>query len=191
MKTEDLSRLKNIFVPGRISIPTKSEWGLAVVLKEQDPSAKLRTVEIVNVPKDTLLISLHDVNPEAWLRGLLESASELGLFKCCDYILLSAHNTIFIELKSQKPDMGEVKKQLKSGTCLFTYCSSVLRQFYDINIPFPGVEGGNTKYILISSKSGEKRKFKDKPKYHNTPEKLFHYRVGNKEEARINYHSLI
>lgn len=193
MQSANLIRVKDAFVKDRVSVPVKSELGLTVILKEHDPHAKLRTVQIYNVPKDTLLINLHNVNPEVWLKGLLEASSGLGLLKCCDYVLLSVHDMIFIELKSRNPVMSEVKKQLKSGTCLFTYCSSVLGQFYNINIPFPGVGGDcNAKYVLVSSKGGgNKRTFGEKTKYHHTPENPYHYKVANKSYAQINYQSLI
>ena len=191
MKSADFIRIKNIFVNDRVSEPTESKLGLAVTLRENDPYAKLRTVQIYNVPKDALLINLHNANPESWIRGLLESASDLGMFKCCDYVLLSLHNTIFIELKSRNPDMSEVKKQLKSGTCLFTYCGSVLSQFYDINIPFPSAGGSNTKYVLVSSKGGSKRTLGRNRRYNHTPENPYHHKVANKSDAQINYQSLI
>ena len=190
MKPVDFVRIKDSFIQGRVNEPVELERGIySVTLEENESDAKLRNVQICNVPKDALLINLHNINPEAWLRGLFQLDSKQGLFQCCDYALLSARNIIFIELKSKSVDMRGVKNQLKSGTCLFTYCSSVLSQFYGTSIPFPGNEDYNPRYILISYSSSAKRPFRGKPPSNHVPENMRHYKVPNM--SQINYQSLI
>ena len=184
---EFIDSYKNIFSNSRVSIPNLSN---NFILKESSSSAKLKEIEIRNVPKNSILIDLDNINMGNYLKMVLNSS--LGIFECCDYAIISLINDkiycIFIELKSLKPDVRHVTNQLKGGDCFIDYCNSIIKNFLN----FPKIDELNiqNRYILISQK-GFKRETKNRASKYSSPEEFYHIGVGKVSSADISFEKLI
>ena len=75
-----------LYTESFISHPFLSDNEYHLLLKESDPAVKIKEIILYNVPKNTLLLPLHEYSDLALgnkMKNVLRSS--LGLFKCCDY----------------------------------------------------------------------------------------------------------
>ena len=100
-------------------------------LKETDKGAKLKRVDIFDVPKESMLIKLDSTEPP-------HSLFKNGKGKCrrCDYVLITQTKykriILFIEMKSAKRvPVREVKQQFRGAECVIDYCNATLKRFHD------------------------------------------------------------
>jgi len=186
---EFLSAYKDVFVESQIRHPDKNENVYSVTLVEDDRSAKLKKVSIYNVPKDSVLLSLRSINLGNALKNILRN--DLDVFKCCDYLLVSAIDTginmVFIEMKSKTFDSGEVENQLKGAACFNQYILAVMKHFYDKSY----LDSIKSHRMLIYGRGFSKRSTGSTRKSYLLSLKLPRCNVGNVENADIPYDKLL
>ena len=109
---------------------TRVEHGRHFVrLKETGADARLRQVDIFDLPEDSILIKLDAVEqPKSLFQG------KKGERKRCDYVLFTQLNAqpllIFFELKSRAMEKKEIAAQFKGACCLVEYCDAALNHFH-------------------------------------------------------------
>lgn len=101
------------------------------MLKETDKGAKLKRVDIFDVPEESVLIKLDRAEPPHSL-----FKKEKGKCRRCDYVLITKtkykHIMLFIEMKSAKRvPVSDVKKQFWGAECVIDYCNATLKRFHD------------------------------------------------------------
>ena len=102
----------------------------AARLKETGHDAKLKKIDLMDIPENAILIKLDNTRePLTLFKG------DKGECKRCDYILFIEKNNdkkiIFIELKSFVLSNSDILKKFKSSQCLIDYCDSVLKRFFN------------------------------------------------------------
>jgi hypothetical protein len=94
-------------------------------LREDGAQAKLKKVELQDIPTGSLLIKLDACKP---LDGVLKPSTEA--LRRCDYVLIAPYNSrtfiVFIELKSERINLREIEKCFNSSECLWDYFESVM-----------------------------------------------------------------
>jgi len=85
-------------------------------------------LEIHNIPHDAIVIDVDSSFENSHL-----FASGAGECKRSDYIIVSESKKValFIEMKKGNPNTADIIKQLKGGLCVFEYCQSIAREFFD------------------------------------------------------------
>ncbi len=101
-----------------------------VRLHETGADAKLKKVDILDVPKNSVLLHLEQYEqPKSLFEG------KKGERKRCDYVLVTAIGNrplmLFIELKSTTFKSGDVVRQFKGAECIMDYCDAALTRFHD------------------------------------------------------------
>jgi len=127
----DTQFIRQVLNQDAVSVPAQDSksgrW--FIQLKENDPSSKLKTVNIYGVSSDAVAVKLDSGDPPA---DLLDKKD--GQRKRCDYLLLTEYQQrkilLYIDLKSNCVKAA-VKLQLKGGVCLVKYLSAVMEQFHD------------------------------------------------------------
>jgi hypothetical protein len=162
-----------------------------VILTEKDKSAELDTLIIRNIPKNSILLPMSvysNLKLESKMKHIFDS--ETGIFKCCDYVLLTMINDelhiFFIELKSINFDKKEVMKQFKGARCFIEYSNAIIMHFHDVS-SFKLMEFG-IRYFLFSKRPLNKRaiiKQKINPQFDD----FIHHplNVGNDKTAIISF----
>ncbi len=119
-----------------------------VRLKENGIQAKLRKVDLYDVPSDSLLLKL-----DSYQQPLTLFDGKKGERKRCDYILITHLEErdilLFIELKSGSCKSTEIKQQFKGSQCVIDYCNSALNHFYSQNNYFDSFD----KHFVVFYKS--------------------------------------
>ncbi|MDY0378825.1 MAG: hypothetical protein RBR01_10375, partial [Desulfobacterales bacterium] len=98
-------------------------------LKESGDSAKLKQVDIYDVPKGSLLLKLDKCDqPKTLFKG------KQGERQRCDYILVTSMDNnpmlVFIEMKSAALKIAEIERQFKGAECVLDYCDAILTRFH-------------------------------------------------------------
>jgi hypothetical protein len=101
-------------------------------LKERGAEAKLKRVDIFDIPEGSLLLNLDQYEqPISLFRG------EQGERQRCDYVLVTAMETVpllvFIEIKSSILKNSEIQRQFKGAECVLDYCDAALDRFHGQN----------------------------------------------------------
>jgi hypothetical protein len=97
-------------------------------LRETDKSATLKTVNLVNVPTDSIFLQLDNIDTATLFIGKKSN----GLYENtrCDYLIIEDDNIYFIELKSH--ENAPVKKKsecigkFSASLCLIKYVDEVI-----------------------------------------------------------------
>jgi len=130
---EILEKFKVLFTDSFITTPEKHKERYRFLLTEADENAKLREVEVRNVPQNSILVKMHAYPPPEKI-----FQSTRGERKRCDYIILTSYKDdlyfIFIEMKSRELDNKDVIPQLVGGNCFMIYCSNMVAMFHDASI---------------------------------------------------------
>ncbi|MDR3196303.1 MAG: hypothetical protein LBU34_00410 [Planctomycetaceae bacterium] len=127
-----------------------------VILQENDVSAKLKEVKIIDVPDDSILIKID--YGEAYNNIF---RSENGHLKRCDYLLIVndiyKRNKIllFIEMKSKKVDKDEIIQKFHASECLLDYIVSILRHFHKIGF---NLDKCTKRFVLFHQISIDKKR---------------------------------
>ncbi|MDR1964739.1 MAG: hypothetical protein LBQ50_13275 [Planctomycetaceae bacterium] len=124
------------------------------ILEENEPDAKLKIVNIDEVPNDSILIKID--YGQAYNNIFRNQKGEL---KRCDYILVANLNEnkkvlLFIEMKSQYIDGNELIQKFHASECLFDYIVSTLKHFHDQNI---NCDEYKKRFILFQKKRIDKK----------------------------------
>ena len=191
------NKYKDVYAEPFVIYPDKSDKEYSVTLTENDHSSKLRKLTVRNVPKDTILLPLHEYsNIELGnkLKNILKS--EHGIFKCCDYLLITMVKgklfLVFIEMKSEQLDSSNIKKQFKGASCFIEYCNAIIEHFY--NMPSLKSLTVNPRYVLISKGTLNKRSIKPKTYgKHSSPDNFARLKVSisDKNSATVTFRPFI
>ena len=103
-------------------------------LREKDRGAALQRVTVKGIDRDVLLIQNK-------ARGsICQDLKDCdGIQRRCDYVLACADDDglrlIFVELKSENPNLEHITTQFKGTECFLDYCDAVLKRFYGVGMP--------------------------------------------------------
>jgi len=102
-----------------------------VHLKERDTSAKLVKIDLLDVPKGSMVVNLDESKSPA--KSLFKKSC--GQRRCCDYVIVTKKEgrkiLLFIEMKSAKQvDVRDVKQQFRGAECIIDYCDATLKRFH-------------------------------------------------------------
>lgn len=146
--------IKQLLDSAAVIQPNDDSGVWEIRLKETNPSAKLKLVQIRGVPKNSLLIKVDGASP---LNALL--SAEKGIRQRCDYVLLTERNNIpvlvYCEMKSASASPSEVSRQFKGGVCIVRYFDSLLREFLGINNYFSAIK--EVFFVAFSQVKGWKK----------------------------------
>ncbi|MBW7874176.1 MAG: hypothetical protein H3C46_12145 [Ignavibacteria bacterium] len=104
--------------------PYKEKWKLVL----NEPNEKDSTVEISNIPKETIAVRTDLFPaPKDFFSG------EIGELKRADYVIIFNLNekwySVFVEMKRGKKDSSLLVKQLKGALCVYRYIEEVGKSF--------------------------------------------------------------
>jgi len=121
--------LHNLLMPNMFGRIDRTENTWVAILEETDSSAKLKRIDICDVPNGSELIKIDGSQEPNTL--FLDNN---GQRKRCDYLLITTLNgkktLLFMEMKSKKPDNTEVKQKFLTSQCLWDYIVSMLDRFH-------------------------------------------------------------
>ncbi len=125
-----VEKLKALLADGLFGTISEKNGRRFARLKESGAGAKLKQVDIYDIPDQSLLINLDKYEqPKSLFKG------KKGECQRCDYILLTKTGghflLLFIEMKSAKINNSEVERQFKGAECVMDYCDATLSRFYD------------------------------------------------------------
>jgi hypothetical protein len=121
--------LRDLLVENLVHAVFPANGRRCVCLKEGGVDARLKKVDILDVPKGSILIKLDEVDqPKSLFKG------KKGERQRCDYVLLTSFKgkpfLVFFELKSRTVKKKEITKQFKGAECLMDYCDAALNRFF-------------------------------------------------------------
>lgn len=124
-------------------------------LREDDSSAKLRRVDITNVPVDSMLIKMDDKATEPNTLFLEDAGQRMR----CDYLLITKTNSgrkilLFIEIKSNTVDSEKVIQKFHASECLLDYIESMLGRFHHCHEIFNRYE---KRFVLFQTRNLPKK----------------------------------
>lgn len=128
----DAAFIKKVFHASAVK-SVKCVNGICVgELRETDPSASLKAVDLYGLSPDAVLIKLDSGLPPA---DILSKSG--GQHQRCDYLVVTEYKNkkilIYIDLKSAssgKVQTGHVKRQFKGGVCFVKYFDAVMETFH-------------------------------------------------------------
>ncbi|MGC9196219.1 MAG: hypothetical protein ACP5IL_12305 [Syntrophobacteraceae bacterium] len=168
----DLSVMRELLV-GEIIGSTGAEHGRCFAqLKEDAPGSKLKTVKILDVSHDSVLIKLDKFEQP---RTLLQDG--LGQRQRCDYVLLTVWQDkplmVFVEMKSRTAKDAQIQRQFKGAECIMDYCNSVLKRFHG-QADF--MDCFQKRFIIFYKPGISKRRTRPSyPPKSDTPERAYKY----------------
>jgi hypothetical protein len=123
------------------------------ILEENDSSAKLKKVEIIDVPDNSILIKIDYGKPYENFR------SENGHRRRCDYLLIARLDNnnkrlLFIEMKSNSFIPEEITQKFLASECLLDYIVSMLKRFHDKEF---NLNGYKKRFVSFQNKRIDKR----------------------------------
>lgn len=126
----EMDVLKDLLVEALLGEVTIFNERRCAVLKESGADAKLKRVDIYDIPDGSLLLNLDKYEqPKSLFRD------EKGQRQRCDYVLVTKVENrkllLFIEMKSSKLKNTEIQKQFKGAECVIDYCNAALTRFHD------------------------------------------------------------
>ncbi len=121
--------LRSLLVDDLFGEVSEKDGRRFIRLKETGANAKLKKVDIYDIPADSLLIKLDKYKqPKSLFKG------ENGERKRCDYVLATAIDDrpllVFMEMKSTTVKDSEIQRQFKGAECVLDYCDAVLDRFH-------------------------------------------------------------
>ncbi len=129
---EVLQSLQQMINP-EVIIPVAGQQR-CLTLKENAPESKLAALVIKNLPANVVACSLDNPKVGSQLSPYLNKANGVGINKSCDLVLFWMHEqalkVLLLELKSDKPDLKEARKQLTSSELFIKYLLSLSEHFY-------------------------------------------------------------
>lgn len=168
-------------VNDNLIVPVRTQSGIRnVMLKESDPSAKLRQVRITGLDARSIVLKIDRVGP---FDSLLRSAK--GPHYRCDYLILTEHGgqkfAIFIELKSAHFSKSKCEKQFKGSRCVLSYCDSVLEEFHGVP---DGLRAYEHRFVIFCRKLQNKTTTRiARPRRNTNPESA--HQIVNPTRTRI------
>ncbi|MDR3011623.1 MAG: hypothetical protein LBU70_00195 [Chitinispirillales bacterium] len=130
-----------------------------------EPNEPNSDVAIYQLPTDAIVVKADAfISPDGIFKG------KNGECKRADYIIISAEKKciLYIELKKNKDNWGEIVKQLKGAQCFVKYCQEIGNVFWNKR---DFLTGYKNRFINIRHISRKKRTRLDKEKQtHSTPE---------------------
>ena len=166
----DTGILKELFVDNLFGTFGEKYGRRFVQLKETDRNAKLKKVDIYDVPAGSMLIKLDKTEPPHSL-----FKKDKGKCRRCDYVLITEaagrQFILFIEMKSalNRNRMSDAKKQFLGAECIIDYCSATLKRFHDQNDFFGQYE---KRFIVFYKPFVSKRRTRPLKKiFHESPQK--------------------
>lgn len=138
--SHNLVALRSLFSDGIIEETIREANGRRYVrLKELAPDAKLKHVDLYDLPVESMLLKLDLSSPP---NSLFKGTK--GECKRCDYLLITHFNDrkilLFIEMKSRSFKEGDVVKHFKASECITDYAASVLKRFFSLSSFFDDYE---------------------------------------------------
>lgn len=135
----DLAVLKELFehdILGQISSSPVNNRRFTR-LKELGIDARLKTVDLMDIPDDSVVLKMDTYQPPSTLfqghKGNLFRGHK-GENKRCDYVVITSLDSrdilLFIEIKSSHFNDNEVQQQFMGAECAIDYCNAVLKRFY-------------------------------------------------------------
>ncbi|MCL2163784.1 MAG: hypothetical protein FWH55_05170 [Oscillospiraceae bacterium] len=183
-----LNNYLKIYMPVFVTHPEKSNGNYKFTLTENDPAAKLRKIVVSNVPEYSILLNLQEyskLNIGNRLGRIIRDAH--GIFKCCDFLLISADGAnldfVYIEMKSKAIVPSDIIEKFNGASCFMEYCRAVIDYFFDAPIPKP--VSPRISYALLSwrnlNKASTVPPITKKNKYRKslTPAKYIHRKIGS------------
>lgn len=169
-----------------------------VVLRENDPSSKLPTIYIPDLPDNTVVLKTDydDTEPVFF-------DSRFDLRRRNDYILLTELNgkniVVHIEMKSKTLKREHIKRQMNGGNCFLEYLESVSRRLLDSPFSFNDPSCIEHRYVVIHVLNKPMKFFKEnkmsQPRIgHNSLSNIFYYPVytgGRKQPKIVKYNELV
>lgn len=126
-------------------------------LVEEDKTAKLKLVKLVNIPNALILIANDRFDTQTFFKK--EEEKKSGSNKRCDYLLVTRDGLYFIELKSHEKydrktdehkkvtnDVTECINKFKAVGCIAEYIDNIIKTFYGTEKLF---EGKQKRYIVF------------------------------------------
>ena len=99
-----------------------------ILLIEKDESAKLRKVNILDLPSNTMVLALDKIKTDT----LFQKGK--GQNTRCDYLIITDDKVIFVEMKSHEdaPNVyrDDCIKKYTSSKCLLAYIDEVVLELY-------------------------------------------------------------
>ena len=156
--------------------PVVTDNGVSVAkLRESDPSAGLKAVDIRGVSPDAVLLKMDVGAPPA---DMLRK--ELGQRCRCDYILLTEHCgkrfLVYIDLKTAakgKLQKGGVVKQFKGARCMLMYMDAIIDVFHGQRGFFKSFD--ECRYVAFYKPSLYKKPTRPLPMKNDAPERFMKY----------------
>ena len=126
----DIQKMQELIHPRAIVAMTPDRYGKYEVelIESKEQNSKIK---IAGIPANSLVYNLDDFFPAP------DQIFASNKSECCraDYILISAvgddRKMVFIELKSETDDNAHVKNQLRGAECFSSYCSTILKVFWN------------------------------------------------------------
>lgn len=150
----EIDIIRKLLDSSAVVMPNDDSGVLEMRLKETDPKAKLKLVQIRGVPSNSLLIKVDGAAP---LNTLL--SAENGIRQRCDYVLLTERKSgpvlVFCEMKSSSVRPSEVTRQFKGGICIVQYFDSLLREFLGTSNFFSSIK--DVFFVAFSKVKGWKK----------------------------------
>ncbi len=150
-----LDTLRSLFADGIVEESVRENNGRRYMrLKETAPDARLKQVDLYDLPAESLLLKLDkSAQPKTLFKGTH------GECKRCDYLLIThlkgKHILLFIEMKSRTLKENDVRKHFKASECVLDYASAVLERFFSLPRFFDSYE---KRFVVFYKNSAAKRK---------------------------------
>ncbi|PIE03505.1 MAG: hypothetical protein CSA81_01825 [Acidobacteria bacterium] len=167
-----LDALRELLVPNILKDLVNIHGKTCARLKENSPHAKLKQIDILGVPANSILIKLDEYAQPSTL-----FKNDKGQRKRCDYILFfhiqNQGIVLFIELKSNKVKNPEVIRQFKGSECVLDYCNATLKRFHNHDTL---LENFSKRFIVFYKPRISKKRTRPMIKPNNTiPENALKY----------------
>jgi hypothetical protein len=178
---EALKIFETLFADSFANAPESIRDRQYFVLEENDPAAKLKRVEIRDVPEGSLLLKMQEYPA---LSGVFKSTK--GECKRCDYIILTPCENdlyiLYIEMKSLYPNKQDVILQLKGADCFMTYCRALAECFHSSEISSCS---SKKRFILFYSNNSNKTSIVPRAMsaVHSSPENMMRFPVGSRKKS--------
>ncbi len=177
---ESLEALRELLVDDIIGDIIHEHGICSVRLREKGSDAKLKQVDLLGIPENSVLIKL-----DAYEQPLSLFKGRKGERKRCDYILFTVLDgkgyALFIELKSAKLKKPEYICQFKGAECVVDYCHSALQRFHNHD----RLKAFSKRFVVFYRPRIAKLRTRSQPTIGNTsPEKALRYPAPHNPSLR-------
>lgn len=124
-----ISVLRTLLMDNLVEPVSQKNGRCFVRLRETGADARLKRVDILDIPEGSVLVKLDGVDqPKSLFKG------KYGERQRCDYLLVTVVNNrpflVFFEMKTRVVKDSEVARQFKGAECLVDYCNAALNRFH-------------------------------------------------------------